>query len=273
MEDGSGFKDQLQALLEDAESFVPGSQERNNSLEQIRTLLVDRSSRMKGGDRMSGASDGGMILSTSGGQSLTRSNNSRTGTSFLHGVVSPDERQGVLELYDPNDSSMSTIHEPASVWGGSSHGYVRKPRALALNFRMSKSASCACPLCAQTACLLDVALAAYDPASPAISGHILLFFYFILLLPTHLGVPVYDCQNLRRTGRRGLRYHVSNGRHPRTTSGACITGVCACGNGSAGCSCCCCSGSGTYNRRANPGAASVARRCCARVSMCACAHQ
>eukprot|EP00802_Teleaulax_amphioxeia_P007200 Tamp_07206.p1 GENE.Tamp_07206~~Tamp_07206.p1 ORF type:complete len:485 (+),score=71.91 Tamp_07206:298-1752(+) len=125
MEDGSGFKDQLQSLLEEAESFVPGSQERNNSLEHIRTLLVDRSSKMKGGstgDRMSGSD--GMLLSSSGpGQSLTRSSNSRSGASFLHGAGSPDERQGVLELYDPNDSSMTTIHEPASVWGSSSHGY------------------------------------------------------------------------------------------------------------------------------------------------------
>ena len=94
MEDGSGFKDQLQSLLEEAESFVPGSQERNNSLEHIRTLLVDRSSKMKGGstgDRMSGSD--GMLLSSSGpGQSLTRSSNSRSGASFLHGAGSPDER-------------------------------------------------------------------------------------------------------------------------------------------------------------------------------------
>mmetsp|Transcript_62486 Transcript_62486/g.91583 ORF Transcript_62486/g.91583 Transcript_62486/m.91583 type:complete len:490 (+) Transcript_62486:131-1600(+) len=126
LEDGSGFKDQLQALLEGADSFVPGSHERNNSLEQIRTLLVDRSSQMRkcsASDRLSGSGDG-MILSTSGlGHSLPRSGNSRTGASFLHGVVSPEERQSVLELYDPNDSSMSTIHEPSSVWGNSGHGY------------------------------------------------------------------------------------------------------------------------------------------------------
>ena len=119
----SGFKDQLQALLEDAESFVPGSHERNNSLEQIRTLLVDRSSQMRKGSGLSGADDG-MMLSTSGpGHSLPRSTNSRTGASFLHSVVSPDERQSVLELYDPSDSSMTTIHEPGSVWGSSGAGY------------------------------------------------------------------------------------------------------------------------------------------------------
>jgi hypothetical protein len=120
--DGSGFKDQLQSLLEEAESFVPGSQERNNSLEHIRTLLVDRNSKMKGGssiDRMSGSD---MLLSSSGpGRSLTRSSHSRAGASFLHGVGSPDERQGVLELYDPNDSTMH--HEPAAGWGTSHHGY------------------------------------------------------------------------------------------------------------------------------------------------------
>lgn len=124
LEDGSGFKDQLHALLEDADSFVPGSQERNNSLEQIRTLLVDRSSQLRKGPPSNVGSEG-MILSTSGlGQSLPRSGSSRTGASFLHGVVSPEERQSVLELYDPTDSSMSTIHEPGSVWGGTGHGYV-----------------------------------------------------------------------------------------------------------------------------------------------------
>ena len=121
----SGFKDQLQALLEDADSFVPGSQERNNSLEQIRTLLVDRSSQMRrgsAGDRMSGTGDG-MLLSTSG-QSLPRSSKSRQG-SFLNSVQSPEERQSVLELYDPSDSTMSAIHEPSGVWGSSGHTYVR----------------------------------------------------------------------------------------------------------------------------------------------------
>jgi hypothetical protein len=127
----SGFKDQLQALLEDADSFVPGSQERNNSLEQIRTLLVDRSSQMRrgsAGDRMSGAD--GMLLSTSG-QSLPRSKSSRPG-SFLNGVASPEERQSVLELYDPSDSSMSAIHEPGGVWGSSGHTYVRAAHLLML---------------------------------------------------------------------------------------------------------------------------------------------
>lgn len=126
----SGFKDQLQALLEDADSFQPGSQERNNSLEQIRTLLVDRSSQMRrgsAGDRMSGA-EGGMMLSTSG-QSLPRSKPSRQG-SFLTSVASPEERQSVLELYDPSDSSMSAIHEPAGVWGSSGHTYVRPAHLL-----------------------------------------------------------------------------------------------------------------------------------------------
>jgi hypothetical protein len=123
LEDGSGFKDQLHALLEDAESFVPGSQERNNSLEQIRSLLVDRSSQLRKGSTSSMGSDGGILLHMPG-HSLPRSGNSRTGASFLHGVVSPEERQSVLELYDPNDSSMSTIHEPTSVWGSSGHGYV-----------------------------------------------------------------------------------------------------------------------------------------------------
>ena len=115
----SGFKDQLQALLEDAESFVPGSHERNNSLEQIRSLLVDRSSQIRKSG-LSGTGDG-MALGTPG-QSLPRSNNSRS-NAFLHGVSSPEERQSVLELYDPSDSAMTTIHEPTSVWGGAGHGY------------------------------------------------------------------------------------------------------------------------------------------------------
>jgi hypothetical protein len=38
----SSFNDRLQTLLMDAEKFTPGSQQRTESLEQIRSMLLDK---------------------------------------------------------------------------------------------------------------------------------------------------------------------------------------------------------------------------------------
>jgi hypothetical protein len=39
---GMGFQDKLDTLLHDAEKFAPGSDERTNSLEQIRSMILER---------------------------------------------------------------------------------------------------------------------------------------------------------------------------------------------------------------------------------------
>jgi hypothetical protein len=40
--DGVGFNDKLNMLMYDADKFAPGSAERTNSLERIRSMLLER---------------------------------------------------------------------------------------------------------------------------------------------------------------------------------------------------------------------------------------
>eukprot|EP00960_Hanusia_phi_P027745 746989-Hanusia_phi.AAC.2 len=109
--------DNLHALLEDVENFIPGSNERTNSLEQLRSALVDRSSVLR--PKAMGDHD----LSRSGART-------RVGTgasSFLHGGVSPDDGHMLDDLYGESTGGMSSIPEHSGtdgLWGPTGSHYV-----------------------------------------------------------------------------------------------------------------------------------------------------
>jgi len=108
--------DNLHALLEDVENFIPGSNERTNSLEQLRSALVDRSSVLR--PKAMGDHD----LSRSGART-------RVGTgasSFLHGGVSPDDGHMLDDLYGESTGGMSSIPEHSGtdgLWGPTGSHY------------------------------------------------------------------------------------------------------------------------------------------------------
>mmetsp|Transcript_50004 Transcript_50004/g.156498 ORF Transcript_50004/g.156498 Transcript_50004/m.156498 type:complete len:487 (-) Transcript_50004:198-1658(-) len=102
--------DNLHALLEDVENFIPGSNERTNSLEQLRSALVDRSSMLK----PKGLGDHDMS------RSGTRTRGGTGASSFLHGGVSPDDTHMLDDLYGESTGGMSSIPEHSGtdgLWG------------------------------------------------------------------------------------------------------------------------------------------------------------
>mmetsp|Transcript_56309 Transcript_56309/g.115156 ORF Transcript_56309/g.115156 Transcript_56309/m.115156 type:complete len:487 (-) Transcript_56309:40-1500(-) len=107
------FQDKLHMLLEEAEMFVPGSNERTNSLEQIRSILLDRGTSMKRGQL------GQQDASFPAGSRRQAS----AGSSFLHGGMSPDDGAGLEDLYYEGAGAMSSIPEssPPDNWESGGH--------------------------------------------------------------------------------------------------------------------------------------------------------
>eukprot|EP00961_Rhodomonas_salina_P284682 3847413-Rhodomonas_salina.1 len=103
-------------LLEEAEMFVPGSNERTNSLEQIRSILLDRGTSMRKNQGMGeSGSFGASRKGAAGG----------AGSSFLHGMSPDNDGGGLLhdDMYYEGAGAMSSIPEssPPENWDTPGH--------------------------------------------------------------------------------------------------------------------------------------------------------
>lgn len=110
------FQDKLHMLLEEAEMFVPGSNERTNSLEQIRSILLDRGTSMRKNQGMGeSGSFGASRKGAAGG----------AGSSFLHGMSPDNDGGGLLhdDMYYEGAGAMSSIPEssPPENWDTPGH--------------------------------------------------------------------------------------------------------------------------------------------------------
>jgi hypothetical protein len=92
------FQDRLHFLLLEAEQFVPGSTERTNSLEQIRSILMDRGSTMR-------QRDGGSAGSHPG-------RGSHGSRSYHSGgaIISPSDDGHILDDYYLGHETAGTLH-------------------------------------------------------------------------------------------------------------------------------------------------------------------
>ena len=91
------FQDRLHYLLLEAEQFVPGSTERTNSLEQIRSILMDRGSSMRQRDVVATPSHHGR--------------NSHASRSYHGGaIISPSDDGHILDEYYLGHETAGALH-------------------------------------------------------------------------------------------------------------------------------------------------------------------
>ena len=92
------FQDRLHFLLLEAEQFVPGSAERPNSLEQIRSILMDRGSSMR--QRDVGAAASHHIRNSHGSRSY------HSGGA----IISPSDEGHILDDFYLGHEASGTLH-------------------------------------------------------------------------------------------------------------------------------------------------------------------
>eukprot|EP00291_Cryptomonas_curvata_P018301 CAMPEP_0172170090 /NCGR_PEP_ID=MMETSP1050-20130122/11070_1 /TAXON_ID=233186 /ORGANISM="Cryptomonas curvata, Strain CCAP979/52" /LENGTH=153 /DNA_ID=CAMNT_0012841225 /DNA_START=77 /DNA_END=535 /DNA_ORIENTATION=- len=93
------FQDRLHFLLLEAEQFVPGSTERTNSLEQIRSILLDRGSSMRQREFTGSAS-----------QSHGRSAHTSRSYQSAGAIISPSDDGHILEDYYLGHEAAGALH-------------------------------------------------------------------------------------------------------------------------------------------------------------------
>ena len=112
------FQDRLHSLMEEADLFKPGSQERTNSLEQIRSMLADKGTTMR--RRLGAEHEHPLSFGTSG-----RGHHHPGGSSGHGGFMgghSPDDGPMLDDLYhDGVGTMMSSIPEKDN-WNSPHYG-------------------------------------------------------------------------------------------------------------------------------------------------------